>query len=41
MGRRKVIRLLVVDDNPLTRLGCLALLATHADIEVVAEAADG
>jgi DNA-binding NarL/FixJ family response regulator len=36
-----MIRVLVVDDHPLVRLGLSSLLRTAADIEVVAEAADG
>ncbi|MCW2524352.1 MAG: two component transcriptional regulator, LuxR family [Frankiales bacterium] len=40
-GAVAMIRVLVVDDHPLVRLGLSALLRTAADIEVVAEAADG
>jgi DNA-binding NarL/FixJ family response regulator len=35
------LRVLVADDNPVVRAGLSALLGTHPDIEVVAEAADG
>ncbi|MFF3907656.1 response regulator [Streptomyces sp. NPDC001848] len=35
------LRVLVADDNPVVRAGLTALLSTHHDIEVVAEAADG
>lgn len=37
----KVLRILLVEDNHLTRLGTLALLGTQPDLEVVAEAEDG
>ena len=36
-----MIRVLVVEDEPLVRSGIAALLGGHEDIEVVAEAADG
>lgn len=36
-----VIRVLLADDHPIVRKGLRALLAAHADIEVVAEADDG
>lgn len=35
------IRLLVVDDHPVVRAGIVGLLAGEADLDVVAEAADG
>ncbi|MFD5129090.1 response regulator transcription factor [Streptomyces olindensis] len=35
------LRLVVADDNPVVRAGLTALLSGRADIEVVAEAADG
>jgi DNA-binding NarL/FixJ family response regulator len=35
-----LIRLVVADSHPLTRLGLSALVAAHADVEVVAEATD-
>lgn len=35
------LRLVVADDNAVVRAGLTALLSTHADIRVVAEAADG
>lgn len=36
-----MIRVLLVDDQPLIRSGFRALLGLEDDIEVVAEAADG
>ncbi|NEC35061.1 response regulator [Streptomyces rubrogriseus] len=36
-----MIRVLIADDEPMIRAGVRAVLATAADIEVVAEAADG
>jgi DNA-binding NarL/FixJ family response regulator len=36
-----LIRLLVVDDHPLVRIGLSALLRTASDLEVIGEAADG
>lgn len=36
-----MIRVLVADDHPVLRQGMVALLSTHADMEVVGEAADG
>lgn len=35
------LRLLVVDDHPVVRMGLAAMLSEHADFEVVGEAADG
>jgi DNA-binding NarL/FixJ family response regulator len=35
------IRVLIADDHPLVRLGLVALLGGEADMQVVAEAADG
>ncbi|SDM94522.1 two component transcriptional regulator, LuxR family [Streptomyces sp. cf386] len=35
------LRLVVADDNPVVRAGLTALLSTHADITVVAEATNG
>lgn len=35
------LRLVVADDNPVVRAGLTALLSAHADIRVVAEAANG
>ena len=37
----KSIRILAVDDHPLFRSGIAALLATQADLSLVAEASDG
>lgn len=36
-----MIRVLIADDEPMIRAGVRAVLATAADIDVVAEAADG
>ncbi|WP_435251390.1 response regulator [Streptomyces tendae] len=36
-----MIRVLIADDEPMIRAGVRAVLATDADIDVVAEAADG
>jgi DNA-binding NarL/FixJ family response regulator len=35
------LRVVVADDNPVVRAGLTALLSTHEDIRVVAEAVDG
>jgi DNA-binding NarL/FixJ family response regulator len=35
------LRLLVVDDHPVVRMGLVAMLSEQADFEVVGEAADG
>ncbi|GHG95560.1 response regulator transcription factor [Streptomyces lanatus] len=35
------LRIVVADDNPVVRAGLTALLSTHEDLTVVAEAADG
>ncbi|KAB1147743.1 response regulator transcription factor [Streptomyces luteolifulvus] len=40
-GGRQVLRILVADDNPVVRAGLTALLSSHPDITVVAEATDG
>ncbi|HEX2646360.1 MAG TPA: response regulator transcription factor [Candidatus Dormibacteraeota bacterium] len=42
-GRRgsPTIRVMTVDDHPIYRDGLAALLAVHADLELVAEAGDG
>jgi two-component system, NarL family, response regulator DevR len=39
MGETKTIRLMIVDDHELVRLGLRAAFEEHADIEVVGEAA--
>ncbi|MGW7411231.1 response regulator [Streptomyces sp. NPDC054863] len=36
-----VLRVVIVDDNPVVRAGLTALLGSRADIDVVAEATDG
>jgi DNA-binding NarL/FixJ family response regulator len=38
---RKTIRILVVDDHPVVRLGLRAMIDAEPDMEVVAEAGDG
>ena len=35
------LRLLVVDDHPVVRMGLVAMLSEHPEFEVVGEAADG
>src|SRR5215217_1415843 len=35
------VRILLVDDHNIVREGLIAMLATHPEIEVVAEASDG
>ncbi len=37
----EALRLLVVDDHPVVRMGLVAMLSEHEDFEVVGEAADG
>lgn len=41
MDDAKRIRVMIVDDHQMVREGLKLFLATHADLEVVAEAADG
>lgn len=41
MERDRVIRLLLVDDDPLVRRGLSLILGGESDIEIVGEAADG
>lgn len=36
-----MIRIVIADDHPMVRYGIAAVLADHADIELVGEAADG
>ncbi|WP_434595712.1 response regulator transcription factor [Streptomyces sp. A5-4] len=40
-ARPEVLRIVIVDDNPVVRAGLTALLGGRDDIEVVAEATDG
>ncbi|MER5937643.1 response regulator transcription factor [Streptomyces sp. NPDC001928] len=40
-GPATPLRLVVADDNPVVRAGLTALLSSHADIRVVAEATNG
>ncbi|MFJ8635888.1 response regulator [Streptomyces sp. NPDC093568] len=40
-GLTTPLRLVVADDNPVVRAGLTALLSSHADLRVVAEAANG
>ena len=41
MNNYAKIRVLIVDDHPLTRTGLCSILENLQDIEVVAEAVDG
>ena len=41
MRRRKRMRVLIVDDHPVTRDGLRAALTTAADVEIVGEASNG
>src|SRR5579871_5683231 len=41
IGRRDMIRALIVDDEPLARRSVAALVAEQADIEVIGECASG
>lgn len=41
MTRRRKIRVLVVDEHPIMRLGAAALIGGQSDMEVVAQAATG
>ncbi len=38
---KKMIRLLIVDDHPVVRMGIAASLASHEHIQIVGQAADG
>jgi DNA-binding NarL/FixJ family response regulator len=40
-GVSRVIRVVVVDDQPLIRAGIALLVSAEEDIAIVAEAADG
>ncbi len=40
-GAPMTLRLLVVDDHPVVRMGLVAMLSEHEEFEVVGEAADG
>jgi DNA-binding NarL/FixJ family response regulator len=40
-GTPMTLRLLVVDDHPVVRMGLVAMLSEHEEFEVVGEAADG
>jgi DNA-binding NarL/FixJ family response regulator len=41
MKKQEKIRILIADDHYIVRMGLVALVSTEADMEVVAEAADG
>ncbi|MHB8573440.1 MAG: response regulator [Candidatus Dormibacteria bacterium] len=41
MSEARVIRVMVVDDRPIFRMGVRGMLAEHPDIECVGEAVDG
>jgi len=41
MKKQEKIRILIADDHYIVRMGLVALVSTEADMEVIAEAADG
>ncbi|MFG3252738.1 response regulator [Streptomyces sp. NPDC048172] len=41
MAEERRVRVLIADDEPMVRAGVRAILATAADLEIVAEAGDG
>ena len=41
MNNRKKIKVVIIDDNPMTRLGIKAALSVNPDMEVIGEGSNG